>query len=485
MRLAAVSPAHDYARPAIAFGLVAVYALAMVLAGGIGGVFGLAVPLAIVGLLWATPLGIAVVNGERGAMVFFTICLILFSIGSFRARGWNDQSLDWQVLLKLAVWVAAGGIALVNIRRILELLRHPHIALCAGFVALLPLSALWAADPLYALSSGMFHLFIMGFAFTLVSRCGERWALIAAAAGAATVVLPSLAISPFMTSLGEVSAGSTGELDRVRGLTGHPVALAMVASQLAICMIFLIERKWVPRLLGWAVLFMAVATVLITQSRMPALAMLAATLLTFLVRKRLFGFATPFVALPVIIVTLGILALGVDHVISEDVLRMVSRSGRPEEILTLSGRSEIWAFVLAHIAEAPVLGFGQGAGPAILLTGFKGWSLVHAHNLFLQVILCLGFAGLALLLLALVVQVQLAIVYQRTFPLLMTSYLCLLGLTEPVFVNNLPDPTFFMWSLSVALTLPPGVAVGDKSPQQKGQAAITKGNALPSLAPSG
>ncbi|MEM1400655.1 MAG: O-antigen ligase family protein [Pseudomonadota bacterium] len=454
MRLRSLTLGTDHFRFFVILGLIGLFGMLVLVGGSSSSAIGLVLPLAIVGLVWATPLAVNTINGERWSLIFFTVCLFLFSMGSFRARGWDDQSLDWQVLAKLFVWLAAGGIAAFNLPRILPLLRHPHIAILGFFVALIPLSTLWAVDKVYALSSGMFHLFLFAFALTLVERLGQRWAIIAMACGAGVLVIPSLLMSPFMTSFGGISDGSTGELDRVRGLTGHPVALAMISGIFAVCMVYIIERKWMPRLLGWALLAMAIATILVSQSRMPAMALLAAGGLTVLIRKQMFGFATPFIALPLILITLVMLAFGADLIITEDVLRMISRSGRPEEILSLSGRSEIWPFVMRHIAEAPILGHGQGAGPAILLTGFQGWSLIHAHNLFLQTALCLGLVGLAILVVGLMLQVQLAIVYQRTFPLLMVSFLCLLGVTEASFFTNLPDANFIAWSVAVAMTLP-------------------------------
>lgn len=471
MRLLTAPLSPDLYRPAVAIGLVGVYAMFIALAGQMDGALALAVPLAIVAVMWATPLGITVLNGERIPMVFFVCCLIAFMDGSFRARGWDDQSVDWQVLAKLGVWVAAGGIAVVNLPKILPYFRHPHIVVAAAFVALIPVSALWAVDPIYALSSGMFHIFIFSFALVLVSQLGERWAVLAVTIGMACLLLPSLAISPFTTSLGGISEGSTGELDRVRGLTGHPVALASLASKFVICLVYAIERRWVSRSVGYGLLAAAIVTIIITQSRMPALSMIAATTLTFLIRRQMFGIATPFVALPMILLTLAMLALGVDQIVSEDVLKMISRSGRPEEILTLSGRSEIWAFVMLHVADAPIIGHGQGAGPAILLTGFKDWSLVHAHSLYFQALLCLGIVGLVLLLGALLLQTQLAIVHQRTLPLYVVIYLTVYGVTETSFFNNLPDGNFLLWSLAVALTLPPK---NESQEEQPGGSSFTR-----------
>ena len=444
----------DFFRPLVVLGLIAVFGLFILYAGGSTGVIALALPIALVALLWGVPLGVATVNGSRWPLILLTIVLIMFMDGSFRAKDCNDQSMDWQVLAKLFSWLAAGGVAVLNLPRVLPLLRQPHIALATAFVVLYPVSALWAADPFYALSSGVFHLFIFGFVLAMASHLGERGTITAVAIAMGVMVIPSLMISPFTPSFAGIGACSTGELDRVRGFTNHPVALASLSCKFIIVLLYMLERKWLPRAIGIGLVVATIVTILLTQSRMPPIALVGAVLLTFVIRQRIFGLATPFVALPLMLLTLVILALGIDQIITEDVLRMVSRSGRPEEILTLSGRSEIWAFVMRHVADAPILGHGQGAGPAILLTGFKGWALVHAHSMYLQTLLCFGLVGLALLIANLLVQYQLAIATRQTITLYVLTYMCLLGVTEVSIVFNLPDTNFMLWVVAVVFTLP-------------------------------
>lgn len=435
-------------------GLIGLYALIILAAGKFSGSIALAFPIGLVAIMWGVPLGISTVNGGRWPLILFLVFMMAFMDGSFRTRNCLDQSIDWQVMAKLGSWLAAGGIAALNLPRILPLLRQPHIALATAFVTLYPVSAIWAADPFYALSSGVFHLCVFGFALTVSTLLGERWAIIGLAIAAGALVLPSLAISPFTTSFAGVGACNTGELDRVRGFTSHPVALASLACKFAICVVYMMERRWMPRVWGIALLLAVAAIAVVTQSRVPPMALIVALTLSFVITRRIFGIASQFVLLPLTLLILAILLLGVDYIISEDVLKMVSRSGRPEEILTLSGRSEIWAFVLSYVKLQPILGYGQGAGPAILLTGFKGWALVHAHSMYFQALLCFGLVGLSLLIAVLVLQLQLAVASGQTFALNVVLYSCLLGVTEVSLVYNLPDSNFFFWCMAVALTLP-------------------------------
>ena len=70
---------------------------------------------------------------------------------------------------------------------------------------------------------------------------------------------------------------------------------------------------------------------------------------------------------------------------------------------TLTGRTDIWSFVLSKIAERPWLGYGFAAFfetqrfGRYVLDGF-GWSIPTAHNGYLETVLGLGWIGLAILL---------------------------------------------------------------------------------------
>jgi O-antigen ligase len=68
--------------------------------------------------------------------------------------------------------------------------------------------------------------------------------------------------------------------------------------------------------------------------------------------------------------------------------------------ITLTGRTKIWSSVLLSIAKRPWLGYGHGAfwigqGEATNTYLAANWTVSYAHNGFLDVLLQLGFVGLA------------------------------------------------------------------------------------------
>jgi O-antigen ligase len=73
-----------------------------------------------------------------------------------------------------------------------------------------------------------------------------------------------------------------------------------------------------------------------------------------------------------------------------------SRSGDPNEVLTLTGRFDIWAYVWQEILEHPLFGWGYNASKPLLsqYLGFKDDLVVDtAHNMLLQSLFSVGLIG--------------------------------------------------------------------------------------------
>ncbi len=86
---------------------------------------------------------------------------------------------------------------------------------------------------------------------------------------------------------------------------------------------------------------------------------------------------------------------------------------------TLTGRAEIWSYVLQSIGRRPLLGYGYDAfwqglkGESLLLTAQVGWEVPHSHNGYLEVALALGTAGLSLFVLCALRLLRGSILYLR------------------------------------------------------------------------
>jgi O-antigen ligase len=127
---------------------------------------------------------------------------------------------------------------------------------------------------------------------------------------------------------------------------------------------------------------------------------------------------------------------------------------------TLTGRTEIWAAVLASIGERPWLGYGynafwqQWSGPSASVLDAVGWETPHSHNGLLDLWLDLGLAGIITFILGLAVAVRAGIVRARQtdraadlWPLVFLSFLVLINFSEAAILKQ----HSLFWVLYVAI----------------------------------
>lgn len=421
----------------------------------------LAAPLVFVAVLWLVPYSAALIRGEAWALILYLAFLLFVTDSNFRTRPWNDGTLDWQVMLKGMSWLAAGVIGAIHLGSTGRLLTRPPV-LTAGLLMLLFMaSTLYSPIPGYtAMAAGAFFcLFLFGLA--LVEKLTERQILIGMTLGLGLIVWLSLAILPFgMMSFAEVGKQSTGEAFRMRGMTDHPVGLAM-DSALYILMAgaLMTYGRW--RVLLFLTILGAALALILSASRMPALALLSAWAIAYICHKRMFGIFLPLVLLLIVGATMAEMLIGFDKVIPEEVLQMTSRSGDAREVLTLTGRLDIWDFVLSRVARAPFLGHGFSSAREVLFKDFRGWALVHAHNSFLQVLLYTGWIGGITLLATFAAQIRIFWRQPSMFRDTAMLFLILSGITEPAMISNLPNAAGMTWMITLGLAaaaLRPGEA---------------------------
>ena len=116
----------------------------------------------------------------------------------------------------------------------------------------------------------------------------------------------------------------------------------------------------------------------------------------------------------------------------QSLLDGASRSSDASEILTLTGRTELWGFVWSKILEAPFLGHGFGAADAVLSREWWGPpdSSVGAHNTWLQSLLMLGVVGTIPFVTFHQVLIRRWFAQPTTLTRLLTPYLLIHGMTE-------------------------------------------------------
>jgi exopolysaccharide production protein ExoQ len=110
---------------------------------------------------------------------------------------------------------------------------------------------------------------------------------------------------------------------------------------------------------------------------------------------------------------------------------------------TLTGRTDLWAASMDMASEKPLLGYGYGAfwlgeeGPSAEVWKEVKWPAPHSHNGFIDLILELGYVGLAFIFLSIAVQVGRAFRLRHLlrpaealWPFLIIAYMILANVTE-------------------------------------------------------
>lgn len=440
----------------------------------------LGVPLGVVALIWAVPLMLALMRGEAWAFMVSLALLMLITDANFRARPWNDKSVDAQVLIRGLIWLGCGTVGLVRLTSHGWMLGRPPALFAMALVAMMGVSALWSPTPLYTMQSAVAYAWMLLFGMAAATVLDERQLLKAVALGAGLIVLPSLAMSPFTMSLAPPSPGSTGEPDRLRGLTDHPIPMAEVSALFTFAVAALaVKARGGARLGLWLLAVAGIVTALLTQSRLPPLAMVASVLAYFTYRK---GGALLMVPTVTLVIGGGLLleALGgFAAMLPTDLLALISRSGHSVEILSLSGRLEIWPYVIDRIREAPLIGHGAASG-MMLFKGFMRWKITHAHNLYLQCLLYLGVVGFSLMMGVLICQLRLFLRAPSPVRDILVLYIVLKGLTEQSILSNMPSGTVAVWMVTVGMA----ALAWRKRPISAGNAAGTAPASPASTMPS-
>lgn len=138
---------------------------------------------------------------------------------------------------------------------------------------------------------------------------------------------------------------------------------------------------------------------------------------------------------------------------------------------TLTGRTDFWPYLIQAIGDRPILGYGYKAffrsseGTDYLsyyVVEAGGWSPYHAHDTFLQTCLDVGYIGLGVLVLLMLIGLVRAVRFLATgsgpsaaWPLMVVLYIAMGSYTETYLANfNSFEWIFFVAALLYPVHLP-------------------------------
>lgn len=342
----------------------------------------LALGPAVVGILLLGGFGIGRTGLRSRPLLLGVVVFVLIGLSvNFIVRPYGAANLNPQNALKLLVWVGLPLLCAPYWRQILAGLGDRAVALFAVYGVIGFASALYSPVPAYSAACGLSLIAYLGFACVLAQEFDA----------ALLVKLGILALVPYLAANWLSAAISPATalmaepgLPRLQGLSGQPNNLGDQAAGFLCLVIVAGQAGWLTRRLAYGVLLpFGLVTLLATQSRTALLSVLGAGALVWLRRRR--------VLLP------GLLALGLAAPLVVDTvgLRTFSRNDHSQQIMTLTGRTQLWAFAWTRILQRPLLGHGLNSFQAAVVDEWYGnpGDAVETHNNALSVLFSVGLFG--------------------------------------------------------------------------------------------
>jgi O-antigen ligase len=430
--------------------------------------------LAAAGLAGVYVTFFACAGNKTAARVLLFAVIISFDV-TLRTRDIGDKSLDAQVLAKLAIWGAGGIFALSRWERIWPVLIRPVATAWLAVLAWFAASAAYSPNPPFSLMAIVTMLCMLLFFIAIVFELDEGSFGSVILAGAGTVAAVSLVgyfAFPDATRLWLWSETGLNRTTRLAGITSHPNAIGELASLgLLVARLFWSQMNGRSRWINVTFVGLCAAALFLSESRTALGALLIALSINQL--GRFSWSARPAVLIGVATFMLASLLAMLIYG-SDTTLSLLSRSGNPTEILTLTGRTQIWQATVALWQASPLVGWGYGSGAFLIpkLSSAIGFVVAQPHNLVLLIMVSGGLVALGLFAVAVVVTLR-SLVRAGSPPA--TAFLAWLfvgGLTEAVAFSSIVDLSFAALSIGIGFV---AAAEGVRGAVPRGQPAVLRG----------
>jgi exopolysaccharide production protein ExoQ len=381
---------------------------------------------------------------ERKSLRFYYLSSAIFLLQAMEAFGIFDRLVYGEWEAKSGDKITQGLNLLMIVNSVLlfwRAVRNKKIpaggVLALAVVGFLLLSVVWSIDPQTTIRRGVIYLFvILGTIGVVGSLDGDKaMDLLRTTCGlcaVASIVL--LVISPSYALM----SGSS----ELRGIFSHKNILGQVMAAGVLADLHILRVRGGGRLFNMFMLFLFIIVAFFSKSSTAMLVILAFCIvgsLIALLRKGAIARVVSVFLIMFLVPTAAIVAWSPDSL-----LEMIGKDP------TLTGRTDLWPYVLNYIHERPILGWGYSAfwspanAAAIKISIALGWTVPEAHNGLLELLLEVGSVGTAFFAVLWVRSVVLALrgINTSAKEHAISSLLCcggivLVGLTEQVLLD--PD----------------------------------------------
>jgi O-antigen ligase len=332
---------------------------------------------------------------RRPLTTILLLIMVIFVLSlNFRQRDLGETGLDWQNGMKFAVWCAIIGLGAVRWRELVEPMRRPLIGLSFIYAAIALLSATWSEVPAYTAASAVGLLAYLVLSCFVVRDLDEAATMRIMVWSLGAYLLAGLLAGALSFDVAWLAPSVDENVSRLQGLSGHPNTF----GQQAAVFITLTAITWrmgiFSKRAAVALLIVGLGAILASGSRTNLAAALAAWCVIG-IRGNPWRRIILLAGMAMLATLLMVAATGGLPEI-DTFVKGLSRTGAEGEIFTLTGRTELWATAWNLIAEKPLLGWGYNGIEDIMArsvsAGFEG-TAINAHNMLLQSLASLGFAG--------------------------------------------------------------------------------------------
>jgi len=327
---------------------------------------------------------------------FLFVAAAILTEANFRITTGETVSLDWQVLMRLALLASMGVYGLYHLGRTWQhLLEFP-----GAWTLLLTLWALltipFAINPLHATVATTAILCLTVFAPAAIDQIGQQRTAIAFTIGLLGFIAACWATFYLYPELGRYPFNPPEETfgrDRLAGLS-PPNGLGRQAGlTLIFVMVLGYQQIW-----RWRTVLLASAFLLVTAYMTDSkTAMISIVVSMSYLGLRILGSRRVTAIACCAAAAIGLLFwLNENHLLPinlDAIASRFSRSGDADEVYSLTGRDALWEFTIRKISESPICGYGMGCVRFVMPESDIAWGTFQAHNLFLNLALMTGIVG--------------------------------------------------------------------------------------------
>lgn len=343
-------------------------------------------------------------RSNRILIALFLSLLVFMIDTNFRAKEFEDISLDWQNSIKLGLFSIALTLGIVGLRKTYEHFQLLPLGALVGYGGIALLSSLYSPIPAYTFGAALGFISVVLFVpWALENLSPQRFISLLLAALVFLQIVSWLWYFMFPEQAIVTSWTPEGRIPRLAGIVGQPNILGRIAAvAIGLCITSLWAKRERRFTLVFPIIALSIWTLLQTQSRASMGALVGALVVTYIVfrhkLRKLFILS---------IVGFGLLVFWIfsDPNFSQKLSMFIARTGDVQELITLTGRIFIWQSAWTLIAQSPWIGYGYATTRVIIP---QNWDIgasqpqASSHALLLESLLNVGIVGTVFLIISVI-----------------------------------------------------------------------------------